>query len=127
MSAALFITALLIAATVRDIVQTVREHVKAKDEIKRLTAQKEAEEAIRRAAELWKAAKEAEKLLEEEKQKTAQTFSQMTDEQLAAYNRELDTLRLHMMAQYVSVSYVPVYQPVYQPIFDHTRYPFLFR
>ena len=100
----LTIAALVAAVTAREIVQAVADHVKAKDNIRVLEAQKEKNESTVMAttrAKLWA---ESEKEAAEVKLELANKIADMSAEQLAAYNRTLDEAR-RQAAQYVPVLY----------------------
>ncbi len=123
MNALLLITAFLATVTIREIVQAVAEHVKAKDAIKALETVKETQEAKSREAEyqlsvektkentekLKKQTAEMEKIAAETKIKLAQMIEDMTPEQLSELNRTLDNYN-KPTAQYVPVP-VPVPVP----------------
>ena len=95
------------------IIQAVTDHVKAKNAIKQIEAEKERREAAAKAAELAKLQAETEKLSAEVKLTLANRIAGMNGEQLAAYNRTL-------IAAQSPPRYVPVYLPAYPiyPIYD---------
>ncbi len=103
MNALLLITAFLATVTIREIVQAVSEHVKAKDALKALETVKKTQEAKSREAEsnhvtelimqkielTRQETAQIEKDMEEAKAALADKILSMTPEQLAAYNREM--------------------------------------
>lgn len=102
MNALLLITAFLATVTIREIVQAVSEHVKAKDALKLANAEKEKAEIEKKVAEYeieaalkMEYAAQRRKETEEIKSALADKIKSMNAEQLAAYNREM-------------VKYVPV-------------------
>lgn len=123
MNALLLITAFLATVTIREIVQAVSEHVKAKDALKALEAVKKTAEAKSREIEyqlsvektkentekLKEQTAEMEKIAAETKIKLAQMIEDMTPEQLSELNRTLDNYNRPIM------QYVPVPVPVPVP------------
>lgn len=108
MNAILAIAALIAAVTAREIVQAVADHVKVKDNIRVLEAQKEKNESTVMAtarAKLWA---ESEKEEAEVKLELANKITDMTSEQLAAYNRTLDEAS-RLAVQYIPAPYLPAY------------------
>lgn len=106
MNAILAIAALIAAVTAREIVQAVSEHVKAKDNIRALEAQKEKNESTVMATTLAKLWAESEKEAAEVKLELANKIADMSAEQLAAYNRTLDEAS-RPTVQYIPVPYMP--------------------
>ncbi len=123
MNALLLITAFLATVTIREIVQAVSEHVKAKDALKALETVKKTAEAKSREAESQHVTElimqkieltrqetaQIEKEKEEAKAALADKILSMTQEQLSALNRTLDNYN-KPTAQYVPVP-VPVPVP----------------
>lgn len=107
MNAILAIAALIAAVTVHEIVQAVADHVKVKDNIRVLEAQKEKNESTVMAtarAKLWA---ESEKEAAEVKLELANKITDMTSEQLAAYNRTLDEASRPAVQYIPAIPYVP--------------------
>ena len=80
------------------IIRALRDHIRAKDIIKLIEAEKGKREAETRAAELKKIEAEVEKLSAEVKLELAKKIAAMSEDQLAAYNRTLTAASMNSTA-----------------------------
>lgn len=97
------------------IIRALRDHIRAKDIIKLIEAEKGKREAETRAAELKKIEAEVEKLSAEVKLELAKKIAAMSEDQLAAYNRTLTAASMPPRYYPVYIPTIPTY-PVYDPI-----------
>lgn len=84
--------ALIVAVTIHDIIQTVSQHIDAKDRIKILKAEEAAHEAAKYAATMKEMNNESEKELHEMRISHAKIIESFSPEQLATYNKTLEQL-----------------------------------
>ena len=102
--------------------QTIQEHNKAKDDIKRIKAEEERADALRRSAESVTRMAEINKIESETRMMLANRIASMSEEQLAAYNRALDQPKKELVPMPYPVPYIPAYYPTYQSAVQAMQY-----